>query len=115
MIDELILELQYEGLDSVFSSYIDYGNFWKEGIDGDYSQVGDALMPRVEKKPLHRALYGVGCATLTSIIRNGSIVGDKVGIFPLDNLLYALRLDDETPIEIILSGIHGNKQGKKNV
>jgi rhamnosyltransferase len=115
LIDELILELQYEGLDSVFSSYIDYGNYWKEGVDGDYSQVGDALMPRLEKKPLHRALYGVGCATLTSIIRNGSMVGDKVGIFPLDNLLYALRLDDETPIEIILSGINSNKQGNKNV
>ena len=110
LIDELILELQYEGLDSVFSSYIDYGNYWKEDVDGDYSQVGDALMPRVEKNPLHRALYGVGCVTLTSIIRTGSIVGGKVGIFPLNNLLYALRLDDETPIEIILGGIKSHKQ-----
>jgi glycosyltransferase involved in cell wall biosynthesis len=110
LIDELILELQYEGLDSVFSSYVDFGNYWKEDKDGDYSQVGDALMPRVEKHPLYRALYGVGCVTLTSIVRMGSLVGDRVGIFPLNNLLYALRLDDETPIEIILSGIECTKK-----
>lgn len=115
LIDELILELQYEGLDSVFSSYVDFGNYWKEDVDGDYSQVGDALMPRVEKRPLHRALYGVGCVTLASIVRAGSLVGDRVGIFPLNNLLYALRLDDETPIEIILSGIECTKKGEKNV
>ena len=115
LIDELILELQYEGLDSVFSSYIDFGNYWKEDTDGDYSQVGDALMPRVEKHPLYRALYGVGCVTSTPIIRMGSLVGDKVGIFPLNNLLYALRLDDETPIEIILGGIERTKKDEKNV
>ena len=115
LIDELILELQYEGLDSAFSSYVDFGNYWKEDTDGDYSQVGDALVPRVDKHPLHRALYGVGCVTLTPIMRAGNLVGDKVGIFPLNNLLYALRLDDETPIEIILSGIKCIEKDKKNV
>ena len=115
LIDELIFELQYEGLDSVFSSYVDFGNYWKEDEDGDYSQVGDALMPRVEKNPLHRALYGVGCVTSTPIIRMGSLVGDRVGIFPLNNLLYALRLDDETPIEIILSGVKQIEEIEKNV
>jgi len=115
LIDELILELQYEGLDSVFSSYVDFGNYWKEDTDGDYSQVGNALMPRVEKRPLHRALFGVGCVALTSIVRAGSLVGNKVGIFPLNNLLYALRLDNETPIEIILSGIECTEKDEKNV
>ena len=54
-------------------------------------------MPRSEKSPLYRALYGVGCVSLTTIIRSGMVVGDKVGIIPMDNLLYALRLDDEHP------------------
>ena len=115
LIDELILELQYDGLDSVFSSYVDYGNYWKEGTDGEYSQVGDALMPRVDKHPLHRALYGVGSVTSTSVIRAGNLVGDKVGIFPLNNLLYALRLDNETPIELILSGIEYLEKVNNNV
>jgi rhamnosyltransferase len=115
LIDDLIIELQYEGLDSVFSSYIDFGNYWEEGAGGVYSQVGDALMPRLEKRPLYRALYGVGCATLTSIVRTGSLVGDNVGILPLNNLLYTLRLDNETPIEIILSGIEYTKKMEKDV
>ena len=115
LIDDLILELQYEGFDSVFSSYIDFGNYWKEGVDGGYSQVDNALIPRLEKHPLYRALYGVGCATLTSILRTGSLVGDNVGILPLNNSLYALRLDDETPVEIILGGIEYTKKGEKSV
>jgi glycosyltransferase involved in cell wall biosynthesis len=115
LIDELILKLQYEGLDSVFSSYVDFGNYWKECVNGGYSQVGDALLPRVEKHPLHRALYGVGCVTLTPTIRTGNLVGNKVGIAPLNNLLYALRLDDETPIEIILSGIRHTEKIRENV
>jgi rhamnosyltransferase len=110
LIDELISELQYGGFDSVFSSYIDYGNYWKENENGNYSQTGDSLMPRTKKHALHRALYGVGCVTLTSILRSGSLVGDRVGIFPLNNLLYALRLDDETPIEVILGGIECTKK-----
>jgi rhamnosyltransferase len=97
LIDNLIIELQYKGLQSVFSSYIDYGNYWKEGKDGGYSQLSNDLMPRSEKSPLYRALYGVGCVSLTTIIRSGRVVGDKVGIIPMDNLLYALRLDDEHP------------------
>jgi rhamnosyltransferase len=106
LIDNLIIELQYKGLQSVFSSYVDYGNYWKEGSEGGYTQVSNALMPRSEKSPLYRALYGVGCVTLSSTIRSGNLVGDNVGIIPLNNLLYALRLDDETPIEIILGGIN---------
>jgi glycosyltransferase involved in cell wall biosynthesis len=112
LIDKLIYELQYEGLETVFSSYVDFGNYWKEGSDNGYSKVGDSLIPRVEKKPFHRALYGVGCVTLTSVVRTGRLVGSKVGILPLNNLLYALRLDDETPIEIILGGIEYIKKGK---
>jgi rhamnosyltransferase len=115
LIDELILELQYEGLDSVFSSYVDFGNYWEEGTNGNYHKVGDALMPRVEKHPLHRALYGVGCVTLASIVRKGNLVGNETGILPLNNLLYTLRLDDETPVEIILSGIECSKNDEKNV
>jgi rhamnosyltransferase len=115
LIDELILELQYKGFDSMFTSYVDFGNYWKEDTDGDFSQVGDSLMPRMEKHPLHRALYGAGCVTLTPIIRQGSLVGDKAGIFSLNNLLYTLRLDDETPIEIILAGIECTKKEEKDV
>ena len=112
LIDKLITELQYKGLETVFSSYVDFGNYWKNGLDNKYFQVGDSLMPRMEKHPFHRALYGSGCATLSSVIRNETLVGDKVGIYPLNNLLYALRLDDETPIEIILSGIEYIKNNK---
>jgi rhamnosyltransferase len=115
LIDELITELQYKGLDSVFSSFVDYGNYWKEDTNGDFTKVGDILEPRENKHPLHRALYGVGCVTLSHSIRKGNLTQGRIGILPLDNLLYALRLDKETPNEIILSAIKTFEKNKKNV
>ena len=115
LIDDLILDVQYKGLDTAFPSYIDFGNYWKKNANGDYFQVGDSLTPRSEKNPLHRALYGVGCVTLTSIVRTGKLIGNKIGIYPLNNLLYALRLDNETPIELILSGIEYSERKENNV
>ena len=76
LIDELIVELQYKGLDSVFSSFVDYGNYWEEDANGTLG---------------------------------------KIGILPLDNLLYSLRLDKETPNEIILSAIKTFEKNKNNV
>ena len=112
LIDELITELQYKGLDSVFSSFVDYGNYWKEDANGDFTKVGDILEPRENKHPLHRALYGVGCVTLSHLIRKGNLTQGRIGILPLNNLLYALRLDKETPNEIILGAMKAFEENK---
>jgi rhamnosyltransferase len=110
LVDTLIFDLQYKGLDSVFSSYIDYGNYWKEADDGNFIQTGESLAPRNIKHPLYRALYGVGCVTVSSVIRSEKLIGDKVGMYPLNKLLYTLRLDKETPPELITSGIECYKK-----
>ena len=109
LIDDLILECQYEGLDTVFSSYIDYGNYWKKSENNAYIKISDSIGSRIEKQPLHRALYGVGCVTLASSIRKGHLIGDKIGILPMKNLLYSLRLDESTPIEVVLAGVESLK------
>ena len=94
---------------------MDYGNYWEEDANGDFIKVGDILEPRENKHPLHRALYGVGCVTLSHAIRKGNLTLGKIGILPLDNLLYSLRLDKETPNEIILSAIKTFEKNKNNV
>jgi len=110
LFDDLILELQYEGLDSVFSSYVDYGNFWIKNSKNKYEQIGDPLAPRLKKNPFHRALYGLGCLTHSSIIRQSRLVGENVGILPLNNIAYALRADSETPNNILLSLLEKNEK-----
>ncbi len=110
LVDTLIFDLQYKGLDAVFSSYTDYGNYWKEVDNGDFIQTGESLAPRNIKHPLYRALYGVGCVTISSIIRSEKLIGDKIGMYPVNNMLYTLRLDKETPPELISSGMECYKK-----
>jgi rhamnosyltransferase len=105
LVDNLIQELQHKGLDTTFSSYIDYGNFWKKNEEDAYFQVSDALVYEEKRNPIHKALYGVGCVSLSNVIRSGRLVGNKIGILPFENLLFALRIDKETPEEVILAGI----------
>ena len=56
---------------------------------------------RTNKEPIMRALYGLGCATTTEEIRKGNITGNDVGIVPIDNYQFTLRLREIGSQEII--------------
>lgn len=94
--DELIRDAQFKGLDTLFPSYPDYSNTWWRQGGETFTQVGEGLMPRVRKEPLYRALYGLGCLTSSSIIRTGKLVGGRIGILPITDLLYSLRYTDQS-------------------
>ena len=50
----------------------------------DYQSVGNNLLPRNEKHPMYKSLFGLGCVTRSRIIRDGKIVSDKkIGIISL--------------------------------
>jgi hypothetical protein len=38
------------------------------------------------------------------------LIGDKIGMYPVNNMLYTLRLDKETPPELISSGMECYKK-----
>jgi hypothetical protein len=82
LFDELIRIYQYDGLDSLFVGLPDYANYWQRNGD-TYEQVGDGLKNRKLKKPLYKALYGLGTVTQKTIVHNGNLVGKKIGIFSL--------------------------------
>ncbi len=100
LVDELIRDLLYKGLDTVFAASVDYSNYWAH-TDGDFTQVGDGLKRRQQKDPLYKALYGLGTASVASVIRQGNLVGTKVGILPLENSRYDLKYDDTSSAELI--------------
>jgi rhamnosyltransferase len=92
--DELIKDAQYEGYDTVFSGFADFGHYWfKNGAD-EYNQIDASMSMRSERQPVFRALYGLGCVTSSAIIRKGKLVGGKVGILPINDFKHTLRLKD---------------------
>ncbi|MBI4184837.1 MAG: glycosyltransferase family 2 protein [Proteobacteria bacterium] len=97
LFDELITELQYKGLDSVFPAYVDYNDHWVNSGAGTFERVSESLRPAPDRPRLFRSLYGLGCASRASVIRRTSLIGGKVGIIPLGEHIYTLRCTDERP------------------
>ena len=93
--DQLIRDLQYKGLDTVFAAYRDYENYWAQNSDGKYVQVGEHLKPMASRQPLYRALYGLGSAVTAATIRSGKMIGERIGILAVDDVFYTLKCIDE--------------------
>lgn len=103
-IDQLILEKQYKGYDTVFPGYEDYGHYWIEN-DESYEQINSSLDPRSERAPAFSALYGQGCLTSASSIRKGKLVNGKIGILHIDEFKYTLRLNRNSMHNLIKDGV----------
>ena len=101
LIDELIRDAQFNGLDTIFPGYVEYRNFWQQDDSGEFVQVGESLLPRERKTPIYQALYGLGCLTAVPVIRTGKLVGDTVGILPITNRKQILRYTGENSSQII--------------
>jgi len=101
LFDNLISEAQYTGCSSVFPCFVDYGHYWQNFPDKGLLQIDSSMESRNNREPVMRALYGLGCATSSSIIRRGSIVGGKIGIFPIDDYKFTLNSREIGSKEII--------------
>jgi hypothetical protein len=97
--DELVKDAQYKGYDTVFPGYIDYGHYWIKNKEGEYCQADTSMKSRFGNSPVFRALYGLGCITSASIVRSGKLVGGKVGILPVNQFKYTLRLRDSNAVD----------------
>ncbi len=91
LLDKIIMEAQLNGSDTTFAAYLDYAHYWFKSEKDEFVQVDKSLQSREKKKPIYRALYGLGCLTSSHIIRTKKIIGGKIRIIPIDNIKYTYR------------------------
>ncbi len=84
LLDDMILQLTQKGLDSVIAVKPENKTVWKEN-DGRLMQIEGSLTPRQFKEPSFLELKGIGCVTHPEFLREGSLLGEKVGIYEIDN------------------------------
>ena len=89
--DQLVEDLQVKGLDTVFAGLPDYDNYWMGTEDEGFQIIGDGMKPRAVKRPLYKALYGLGTIASPSQIRAGTLVGESIGIIAIHDLQYAVK------------------------
>jgi len=80
MFDELVFDTSHKGLDTAFFASQTYDHIWFIDEEGNYLQVDESLERREFRKPLFKALYGLGCITSSLFLRKGRLIGDRVGI-----------------------------------
>lgn len=94
LFDDLILDAQYKGYDTVFPGFVDFGHYWFSNGSGEFKQTDPSMKSRAQREPIYRALYGLGCVSSAWVIRTGKVVGGKIGILRIDDSKSALRLRD---------------------
>jgi rhamnosyltransferase len=101
LFDGLIADLQFKGLDSVFAAYRTWENYWDILEHGEAKPIGDHLGPLMSRRPLYRALYGLGCATVVSALRNGAMLGGRVGVLPVDDYAYTIKCSTDADRDLV--------------
>lgn len=99
-IDQLVMERQYKGYDTIFPGYEDYGHYWVKN-DESYEQINPSLNPRSERTPSFTALYGQGCLASSSNVRKGKLVHGRIGILHINEFKYTLRFNRNSIRDLI--------------
>ncbi|MDR4508753.1 MAG: glycosyltransferase [Candidatus Brocadiaceae bacterium] len=84
LIDEMILQLTQNGLDSVIVAKRENKAIWKER-DNKIVQLDEGLTPRQFKDPTFIELKGICCVTHPEFLREGSLFGERIGIYEVSN------------------------------
>ena len=84
LIDDMIVNLAQNGLDSIVAAKAENKAIWKEK-DGEILQIDEGLTPRQFKDPTFIELRGVGCVTHPEFLRQGRLMGDKIGIYEVND------------------------------
>ncbi len=99
-LDNMIVSLVRKGLDSILPSKTEFRSTWQKQ-DGRAKPLDDGFMPRQFKKtPLYVSLFGLGCVTHPNFLRDGRILGDRVGIHEVEDSFASIEVRDDFGIKM---------------
>lgn len=93
LIDEMILQLVKEGLDTVIPARREYNSFWAEE-GGSYKRIDEGYIPRQFKKITYTGVKGLGCVTHPAAVRRGQLFGERVGIYEVPGFRSCIEVRD---------------------
>ena len=95
LIDQFVLTVLAQDVDSGFLAYRESHSYWIEGTDGQPRQVGqDAEVPRGKRRPIFRDMGGLASMFKTSNLHTGSRYGNRVALVPCDDVAAFVDLHD---------------------
>jgi len=94
-IDSMINNLLVDGYDSVVAARRETGWIWQENARGYLDRIDSGDVPREFKEQSFVGLHGLGCVTHPEFVRKGNLLGNKTGLFKIDNFISSFEVRDE--------------------
>lgn len=85
LLDDMILQLCQDGYDSVVAARKENKGIWKQ-TEERIVQLDEGLTPRQLKDPTFIELKGIGCVTHPEFLRQGRLLGERIGIYEVTNI-----------------------------
>lgn len=98
-LDNMITQLAKFDFDSVVAVKRENRALWKEK-DGAIVQLDEGITPRQFKDPTLMELRGLGCVTRPEFLREGNLLGEKVGFYEIDNPYSHLEVRSSEDLEM---------------
>lgn len=108
MLDEMIEQVVNTGLDTLIASFPESRKLWSEKNTG-LTAIGEtSLKPReLRESKMHLGLMGLSCITHAAHVRDGSLLGDKLGLYPIDSPLSSLEIRNKEIFEQCVPLLNG--------
>ena len=100
LIDDMIITLLNNGYDSVVAAKKESGWLWQEDDKGDFVRVDSGDVPREYKEKSLLGLQGLCCVTHPEFVREGKILGKKIGLYEVDELFSGIEIRGKESISL---------------
>ncbi len=94
LIDDMIGQMVFKGFDSMLPARRESNVIWMEEESGIH-QVTEGFVPRKFQKPVYMGCKGLCCVTRPEFVRDGSVIGNNLGIYRLNNPYAHLEIRGE--------------------
>ncbi len=99
LIDNMIVQLIENGFDSVLAVKRESRSIWSEE-DGKIGRIDKGDIPRSYKEPSFVGLKGLCCVTHPEFLREGSLLGERIGIYEVNNPYSPIEVRGEEEIRM---------------
>jgi len=99
LIDAIIKQLVSGGFDSIMAARKENKSIWKEG-NGKIKRIDKGDMPRQYKEASYIGIRGLCCVTHPEFIREGSLLGDNIGIYEISDMISSLEIREKKDYEL---------------
>lgn len=100
LLDALIEKLIDGDFDTVIAGFSEYRPCWHQAADG-FVRIDDRHKTRDQRDPVLIGLLSLGCATYPDVVRQGSRLGRRVGVYEIHDPIAAIEIRDAADLKLM--------------